>query len=308
MNVSYALNKNNEVITLSELEMLTGCSIVLNGDRPEVALSTSYEVQRFKLFVQTAVADCGSSVKQRVMTHVWERLRDPMECRAFARYFLEGWLSANNINFSGLVAYSSLGVPSEVIKPFIIRSKGRIRKVSDFGFGQLSTLEPWIDLGVSVSGFDMIPFCVEAAERSGIFARVAQIDGEYGEVSEAFDIESESQDLVTTTLTLDRVSRPRQLLHNMMSSLRSEGYILIHTLLPVVSYDDGPNLAARIEYTKADNRITTGRGAASDREELIEVLKALGVRKIQCQPFSYSVASLDGAQKYVVYQLSGTKS
>jgi SAM-dependent methyltransferase len=230
-----------------------------------------------------------------------------MEYRAFARYFLEGWLSANEMSFGRLTAYSSPGLPLELIRNFLNSSHGHSHTVADFGFGQVSTLTPWTRLGLIVSAFDMNPFCVAAAQAYGIFSRVARIDGKYQTIGEAFDITPESQDIVTTTLTLDRVSKPRQLLENMLACLRKGGHVLVHTLLPIIAYDDGPELDSRIEYTKPEDRITSGQVSEADRDELVVLLNTLGVRNIQAIPFSYSVASLDGVQGYVVYQVSGTK-
>jgi 2-polyprenyl-3-methyl-5-hydroxy-6-metoxy-1,4-benzoquinol methylase len=307
MSLIHSLATKGVAITVDELEDLTGCKVLLNGNRPEVALTKEVEVQLFKRFIKSTLSTYSPKVKERVFTHVWDHFQDAMERRAFARYFLEGWLSANEMSFAGLSAYSSPGLPADLIRPFVINSSGRSQSVADFGFGQVSTLTPWISMGLVVSAFDMNPFCVEAAQKSGVFSRVARIDGEYRNINDGFEIDSQSHDIVTTTLTLDRVSKPKRLLENMLACLRSRGYILVHTLLPIVAYDDGPELDSRIEYTKYEDRITSGQLAATDRNELTALLKSLGVRNIRAVPFAYSVASLDGSQTYVVCQLSGIK-
>ena len=87
---------------------------------------------------------------------------------------------------------------------------------------------------------------------------------------------------VISTLTLDRVADPRQLIDNMG---RFKGRKILGTILPIVAEDDDPSRQGeKITYTRPERRIAPGVTEEEDAEAVLELLKASwgeGVRAYQ---------------------------
>ena len=218
------------------------------------------------------------------------------ECRAFNRYLLEGAFGT----------YASCGINKDVLQALLPFETMDGMKGVDYCSGNGEILRALSNMGATVRGIDWNPFFAERGRRDHLDVVVARVDSKYPEFAISTGIPDNSQDFVITTLALDRVPYPRQLLSNMLRVLREGGRFAIQTLLPVTPSDDAPVLQP-ISYTTDEERITTGRSIRSDKRELFALLRGMGGRSIRLCNFPYVVASRDGIQVYQLWSFYGTK-
>jgi amino acid adenylation domain-containing protein len=205
--------------------------------------------------------------------------------------------------------YYSCGLTADVLRELLqlpLSSPAtRVRGI-DFGFGNGEVLETLHRLGTHVIGLDLNPLFVQSARRRGLRAEFARVDAPDAELFPPLGIEPGSRDFVISTLVLDRVARPRQLLCNMLRALKPGGRFALQTLLPLAPVDDGP--AHRpIVYTMPQHRIARGEHADDDRRALVRLLLELGAGDVEVRRVPYCVASLDGLQDYTVWSFGGAR-
>jgi hypothetical protein len=116
-----------------------------------------------------------------------------------------------------------------------------------------------------------------------------------------------SADIVSSTLTLDRVDDPKQLMSNMVALLKRGGFFSIQTLLPISPIDDCPNIIDPIVYTPVPRRISLSSNPEQCKSDLTDFISSLGIRITGETETIYDVSSLDGRQGYLVKCISGLK-
>jgi amino acid adenylation domain-containing protein len=204
-------------------------------------------------------------------------------------------------------AYESCAITEDLLRLLLPLPVWRGAAGVDLGCGNGEVLSTLQRMGARPFGLDLNPLFVQAARRRGLQAQVARVDGSDEDFAAFTGLDFGSQDFVLSTLVLDRVARPRQLLRNMLRLLKPGGRFALQTLLPLIPVDDGPLEAARLVYTSPEHRITRGNDADDDRLALTRLLFELGADDIETCRVPYLVASLDGLQEYVVWSVRGTR-
>lgn len=142
----------------------------------------------------------------------------------------------------------------------------------DLGAGPGSMVDVWRSTGRPGLGIDLSPaFVAEKSDR----LRLALIDEGYEDILETIDGDFRPG-LIMTSMTLDRVRKPKQLLANVTNLSRQfQTPFVLATILPVRPEDDDESASVKIVYTDDDNRLTPGKDATEDREIILEHLRRL---------------------------------
>lgn len=285
------------------LERLTGSNLLtMSSGRLEFKLVTDKDIGLFVQTVRDLICFMDTDIQEKVFSYL-EKVRTMRgSLRPFARYFLDSFVSCTEFrDDSDLNGYRSSGLSEEFISgicPFNLRGS----TVVDFGFGNFETLLPWKGLGAKVVGFDLSPFFVDDARKAGFESYLVQIDSSNDEKLRRLNV-----DIVTSTLTLDRVAKPKQLLKNMANSLRIGGFFAIQTLLPVIAVDDGHSVIVPIIYTESMDRISQSSDRNESLRDLIQLIGDNQIGNIKVVRAACRISSLDGIQDYSVCSISGLK-
>lgn len=106
---------------------------------------------------------------------------------------------------------------------------------------------------------------------------------------------------VFSSLTMDRVSNPEQLIRNMFNSASQNGVIAMGNLFPIIPEDDGPGVEKKIIYTPEENRLTPGASEDEDRRILTEYVEDNYRTLVTVAKIPYTCRSTDGEQIYTNY-------
>ena len=235
-------------------------------------------------------------LKRITVSFVEQFANDRNAYRAFSRYLVE----------SEARQYASSGLNEEVLRLLLPFDSFDDLSGIDFCCGNGEVVLVLQRLGAKIQGIDWSPFFVKHGRNLGLNIIMAKADAPSEVFRDMSGIRDSSQDFVLSTLALDRVGHPRQLLINMLAVLRTGGHFAIQTLLPIVPIDDGVS-TRDITYTAEPERLTLGAALDVDRQELAKVLLELGACEIKLHRFPYAVASGDGVQDYDVWSFSGVK-
>jgi amino acid adenylation domain-containing protein/non-ribosomal peptide synthase protein (TIGR01720 family) len=252
-----------------------------------------------RLSAETAielVKELDDDLIQATAGYIDAYYRDEIAYESFCRYFFEGVYGS----------YSSCGINIEVFHRLFSTAEFEGLKGVDFGFGNGEILKTLSEAGIDVHGFDLSPFFVQRARDRGFKTHMVKIDADLEDFRRHSHAAENSQDLAVSTLVLDRVERPLNLLKNLFFVLKPGGRFAIQTLLPIIPVDDG-DLTQPIVYTAERNRLTSGKNAERDRRELALLLGRLGASEINVCRIPYVVVSRDGIQDYTVWSFYGRK-
>jgi len=222
--------------------------------------------------------------------------RDPFIYGGFCRYLLEGATDS----------YAACGINKEVMSVLLGFDDFKGLRGAEFGFGSGEILQILSAAGAVMKGFDLSPFFVQRARRNGHDVQIAKVDM----APELFVEEHRDSvgfyDFAISTMTLDRVENPRNLLKNLFALLRPGGSFAIQTILPILPFDDG-EVEDPISYTPESHRLTSGVNEEEDKRALVMRLSDLGAGEIRICQLPYLIASSDGLQRYRVWSFSGRK-
>ncbi|MGJ0531725.1 amino acid adenylation domain-containing protein [Methylocystis sp.] len=237
----------------------------------------------------------GSELRENASRVIAAIETDASSIESFARYGVEG--------LHGI--YRSCG-----LTPLLLREMLGLRHIvgsvgADFGCGNGDCLDTLRELGTSAIGLDFSPSFVQKLRKRGLDARLSRIDCSPAQFAEESGIADRSLDFALATLVLDRVARPKQLLRNMLSSLRNDGVIAIQTPLPVRPIGEGPY--AGISYTAEEHRLAGAENPEAARADLVQHLAQLGVVDVVIRPLEMAVMSLDGSRSYQIWSIAGRK-
>ncbi|WP_202704401.1 condensation domain-containing protein, partial [Flavobacterium sp. UGB4466] len=157
-----------------------------------------------------------------------------------------------------------------------------------------------------ITGIDANPFFVKKLINDKINGILCRIDMPVNVFLKESKLQANSMDFVVSTLTLDRVQYPSNLVRNMSMLLREGGRFILGTLLPIVAHEDGENQSA-FDYTKQENRITPGLSEKEDRYYLVEMLLKAGIADIELFQTKIQVSSKNGMQDYTLFIFCGNK-
>ncbi|WP_179957672.1 non-ribosomal peptide synthetase [Exilibacterium tricleocarpae] len=246
--------------------------------------------------VETALGPDAEDLVSKTARFIRRHEANPTTYECFQRYVMEGIKNS----------YASGGMGKPVLRKLLpFDSYDNIKGV-DFGFGNAEVLRALSELGASVVGLDISPIFVQRARTAGFDARMVKIDVEPESFHRESNLAAESLDFAISTLTIDRVEQPVNLIKNIFSVLKPGGRFSIQTLLPVVAVEDG-DIDAPVIYTAETDRITRGENAHEDRAKIVSELARLGGSGIDVYKVPYIVRSRDGLQEYTVWCFSGCK-
>ncbi|HYN84436.1 MAG TPA: amino acid adenylation domain-containing protein [Pyrinomonadaceae bacterium] len=223
--------------------------------------------------------------------------RNALVYEGFCRYLLEGARDS----------YAARGINREVLGLVLGQEDWRGLRGVELGFGNAEIMSILAAAGAEIKGFDLSPFFVQRARRKGLPVRMAKVDVDTAEFVEECGVEEGSQDFALTTMVLDRIENPRNLLRNLFLCLKPGGRYAVQTILPVMPVDDG-DVSDPITYTPAENRITPGRSVAGDKRALVKLLDELGASDVHICEVPYVISSRDGLQYYRVWSFYGRKA
>ncbi|UZW63316.1 amino acid adenylation domain-containing protein [Lysobacter enzymogenes] len=231
-------------------------------------------------------------------THSFITLHDESSAAygAFSRYLLEG------VNQS----YASCGIDAAVLRRLLPLPNFDGARGVDFGFGNGEILKTLRDMGARMTGLDFNPVFVQKARDAALDAQMVKVDLTPEEFAASSGIAPGSLDFAISTLLLDRLAHPRNMLANFFASLKRGGRFAIQTLLPVVGVDDG-DVQDPLTYTPQHECIVPGRDAQEDKLALVRLLVGFGAHAIEVHALPYAVMSRDGLQEYVVWSFTGLK-
>lgn len=262
--------------------------------RRESDLSTPEDHARFELGDQL----------ERVLDYLVDTLgidKAEPQIRALLRYALEG----------GDPDQASIYVrderPLELVKAMAQKRFTAMdipAPLADLGCGPAGpALAQWdADTGIDGLswGMDLSP---SFALRSYPRTRVGLIDAPAAQFADQLGPNNDPVRVSFSSLTLDRLRDPRQLIENMAEWTLPGGIVAIGTLLPIVGSDDGPNVNNPIVYTPKENEIVPGQNPEQDRRLLTEYLEDRFRSKVSTQRVPYTCQSSDGTQVYDNYWL-----
>ncbi|MGM3188943.1 non-ribosomal peptide synthetase [Musicola paradisiaca] len=237
------------------------------------------------------------AVQDRATERIFAALITNNSKRAWQRYFLEGRQGT----------YKAEGLTRALLQTVLELSDFKGMNGADFGFGNGEVLTRLSEMGAIAKGVDYIPSFVDAARQAGQQAELAKIDDPWETFSVDAGITEGSLDFALSTLVLDRVADPKQLLLNIYTSLRQGGRFALQTLLPVIPLDDNPDTDEQIEYTPPSLRLVKGNSLLEDVRDLTLLLEDIFQCDVRMYRFPYVVLSRDGLQEYDVWSFTGGK-
>ncbi|HEY6802398.1 MAG TPA: non-ribosomal peptide synthase/polyketide synthase [Pyrinomonadaceae bacterium] len=217
--------------------------------------------------------------------------------QGFCRYLLE---AANG-------TYASSGINSEVLTHLLPFADFQSLSGVDFGFGHGEVLQSLTNLGARMRGLDFNPLFVQQSRAKGLDVRMMKVDVVPESFAAESGIENDSQDFAISTLLLDRLEQPLNMLKNLFQVLKDGGRFAIQTLLPIVGIDDG-DIAEPIVYTPEAYRLTPGKDVEEDKQLLVSLLRQCGAGEVSVYQLPYVVTSRDGLQEYTLWSFVGGKA
>ncbi len=227
-----------------------------------------------------------------------ENKNDNAFISAFLRYYLEG--KYDN--------YKTSGLGSIIFSTFIAEEVNKDDFGIDFGCGSGDLLQCLFKNGYkNILGLDMNPYFIKSLCEKDIDAKVCKIDSPIEDLLSKLNFENRLADYVISTLTLDRVQNPKQLIKNMVTVLKENGVFILGTLLPVVEFEDGVN-RNEFSYTNFQNKITPGAKTEEDKYYILAELINNNLSNINTFVVNIKVRSKNGIQVYDLHVFTGFKN
>jgi amino acid adenylation domain-containing protein len=217
--------------------------------------------------------------------------------RTFLRYYFEGKFHT----------YKAFGISWEAFRILAGREVPHTWKGADLGCGNGELVQMLASNGIGqVTGLDINPYFVQNLIEKGLPAALARADSPTHTLVRESGLSPESLDFVISTLTLDRVQYPKQLIANMTALLREGGRFMLGTLLPVVEFEDGNNRSS-FAYTRFENKLTPGSVAKEDVYYVVQELVAAGIADIELFSVKIMINSKNGLQPYDLQVFCGNR-
>ncbi|GEM_PF-4334750 len=235
-----------------------------------------------------------------------------LELKKIRAYFEKIGLDVCSVQISALARYFLEGLSGEYqsdrsLLQYLLQKDGG-DPVIDFGAGPGQFVAEVRKLSSAPDGFrinaDGIEMSPSFALRNPAQLRLGMIDAKWTDLQEQTGTTDEICRMAVSSLTLDRVRDPLQLIRNMIRSLvmtKRKGLLALGTLLPIIPEDDGPSVRKKIVYTPPEKRIVEGYDLERDKRDLEGRLSAEGLTNITAEKIPYSVRSSDGVQQYDNY-------
>lgn len=174
----------------------------------------------------------------------------------------------------------------------------------DLGTGSGAVIHDWARRDNPAMGIDLSPsFVMEHRNNREGEIHFGVIDGDVHLLRRRLAelcLGAEQNHVVLSSLTLDRVGKPQQLINNMSELAGDDGTLAVFTLLPVQPEDD-ENVASKIVYTPEQHRITTGATLEQDLRELEEFIGDTHRALVDVIEGQYNVQTSTGPKTYENY-------
>lgn len=254
-----------------------------------------------KLMTRKEISDIVGALDKDLVAftdaYVERYAEDTASFECFCRYLMEGFNHT----------YDSCGISKVALGTILSYNDFKGLKGIDFGFGNASIMKSLRSMGADITGLDLSPFFVQRAREEKLNVYAAKVDVGQEEFQRLNNLKMDFYDFAISTLLLDRLENPINLIRNMMLVLKPEGRFALQTLLPIVPVDDG-DIEEKITYTPPENRITLGENIEADKLKLIQLLYDSGLRDIEVCEIPYVIFSRDGLQEYNMWSFYGRKS
>lgn len=224
------------------------------------------------------------------IVQVFRETRDRMRAAGMFRYLMEG------------KSYRAEVAP---VIDFLEREgylNGPQTQLFDLGAGPGQMVQAWKETGRPARGVDLSPSFV--ADNPDL--RLALIDDDYSELLDALDGDFKP-DLIMTSMTLDRVRKPKQLLANVTNLARQyNSPFVVSTILPIHPEDDDASAEVKIIYTDPDHLLTPGRSEEEDKNNILEYLQELAADyDVTVHTLPYVIHSSGVRHEYTQYCFCG---
>jgi hypothetical protein len=264
---------------------------VVRGDIVDICEAISRETRRLP-----RSGDRNEHVESRTnaIVDVFRTTRDRCRAAGMFRYLMEG----RNASYRAEVG------------PFIEfleqngYANGTDTALFDLGAGPGDLIAEWKNSGRPARGVDLSPsFVLHNPD-----LRLGLIDGDYDMLVDALDGDFRPG-VITTSMTLDRVRNPKQLLANVVNLARQhDASFIVSTILPINPVDDDNSAQYRITYTDSDHLLTRGASVDEDEDTILQEMKKLaGDYDIEVRTLPYTIHSSGETHQYTQHCFCGKK-
>jgi tyrocidine synthetase-3 len=239
----------------------------------------------------------SGSLQKRAIKILEDNSKDAEFKKAFLRYYYEGMFNT----------YKTESISWNVFLKLFSKDIFPSAKGADFGCGSGELVQNIYNNGVhDIIGIDINPYFIENLVNKNISSVISRIDTPTDLFLQETNLEAKSMDFVISTLTLDRVQHPNNLLQNMSVLLKEGGRFILGTLLPVIEHEDGTNQSS-FNYTRFENKLTPGIEVNEDKYYLLEALIRNGITDLELFKVNTRVISKNGIQDYELFVFCGNK-
>jgi amino acid adenylation domain-containing protein len=203
----------------------------------------------------------------------------------FCRYIQE---AKNN-------SYVSCGINKDILKLLLPHFNFNNVQIIDFGFGNGEIIKELLKLTSNVMGLDLSPYFVQKAKDEGINAKLALIDDQLESFLKLTNLRLNSQDLVISTLVLDRVYDHKKFIENFLGVLKFNSSFVLQTILPIEPLKQFPNIFENMSINEQISLIN-------------KLLIESGASEIEIWELPYYVHSKDGFEKFNLWSFVGKKA
>ncbi len=178
------------------------------------------------------------------------------------------------------------------------------KKLIDLGSGPGDVVRLWANGGNPALGIDASPSFVAKNDH----LRLGLIDDDVEHMKRLIG-EVKEGDVVATSLTLDRVAHPKNLLRT-ITHMAKKGRFAVASLFPIVPVDDEPGIAEdhRITYTPERHRLTNTGTFDGDLRNVQEYIEDMSHRLTDVIQIPYVVRTNSGEQRYKNYAIITSKA
>jgi len=254
-----------------------------------------------ELSAEEIIADVERNFKGKLKNDTIKIIKDNCSEKEFTstflRYYYEGMFNnykAQSISWETFLTLSDNNLPS-------------LAKGVDFGCGSGELVRNIYEKDIyDITGIDANPYFIQNLINDQIKGILSRIDTPTNIFLAESKLDANSMDFVVSTLTLDRVQHPYNLIQNMYTVLKKGGRFILGTLLPIIEHEDGKNQST-FKYTKQENKVTPGITEKEDKYCLLEALIKTGIHNIELFQVKIQVNSKNGIQDYKLFVFCGNK-
>jgi ubiquinone/menaquinone biosynthesis C-methylase UbiE len=182
-----------------------------------------------------------------------------------------------------------------------IESIGLLRRgdeLVDLGSGPGNVVRAWGDRKNPAVGVDISPTFV--AKNKNL--KLGIIDHDTDHLASLIGEQKTQRRVVLTSLTLDRVADPKQLIRNVVRLAGEEGEFAIASLFPITPYDDEA-VSNRLIYTPTSHRLTHTETPEDHLREVKQYVEDVSRRNIRITQLHNRVHTHAGTQHYNNYYM-----